>query len=106
MIDFEQKTAYDYEQEIAQRVKARRKEKGLTQAQLAEKAAVSLPSYKRFEQKGLISLHSLLDIAFALDCAPDFDELFSKRGYASLDEVIAERKKQRDGKSSKNGKKG
>ena len=36
--------------DIAHRVAARRKEQGLTQAQLAEKSGVSLGSIKRFER--------------------------------------------------------
>ena len=89
MIDFEQKTSTDMVRDVARRVRARRREMGLTQAQLAERAGMSLASYKRFEQKGLIAFQSLAAVALALRCESDFDGLFSKRGYASIDEVIA-----------------
>ena len=53
---------------------------------------MSLGSLKRFEREHQISLESLVKLAFALDCEDDFDELFSKRGYTSIEEVIADAK--------------
>lgn len=93
MISFEQKTSNDIITEVAARVKLRRKELGLTQAQLAQKAGVSLPSYKRFEQQGLIAFQSLANIAIALGCESDFDNLFSQPHYSSIEQVIAENKR-------------
>lgn len=61
----------------------------LTQMQVAERAGMSLASYRRFEQKGLVAFHSLAAIAIALDCEDDFDSLFARKAYASIDEVIA-----------------
>lgn len=37
-------------------------------------------------------MESLVKLAFALGCEDDFDGLFSKRGYASIEEVIADAK--------------
>lgn len=76
--------------EIAKRMSARRKEKKITQIQLSSRANVSLGSIKRFERTGEISLSSLIKISFALDCEDDFDVLFSKKGYSSIQEVIDE----------------
>ncbi len=92
MINFEQKMAPEISALIARRVRMRRRERKITQEQLSKKAGISLASYKRFEQKGLISLDSLIRVALALDCEDDFDALFSKRGYASIEEVIREPK--------------
>ena len=78
MISFEQKTAYDLTHEVAARVRARRKERKLTQAQMAKKAGMSFASYKRFEQTGEIAFRS----------EQDFDELFAHRQYTSIREVI------------------
>lgn len=89
MISFEQKTSTDIVAEVSKRVRARRKELGLTQVQLAQKAGMSLASYKRFEQTGCIAFQSLAAIAIALNCESDFDELFAKRAYRSIEEVIA-----------------
>lgn len=78
-------------QELAARIKQRRKEQRLTQAQLSERSEVSLGSIKRFENTGEISLTSLIKIAFALGLENDFDLLFTKKGYASIQEVIHDR---------------
>ncbi|WP_321480076.1 helix-turn-helix transcriptional regulator [uncultured Bacteroides sp.] len=81
---------------IAQRVKQRRLEKGWTQKMLAAKAGVSLPSYRRFESSGEISLRSLVMLAFALDMTDEFETLFNSRTYQSLDELMrTEQPKQR-----------
>lgn len=78
----------DINQEIAQRMVARRKERHLSQQTLSQRAQVSLGSLKRFEQTGEISLSSLIKIAFALDCMEDFDALFARRHYTSIEDVI------------------
>ena len=70
----------------------RRIEKKLTQVELSRLAGVSLGSLKRFEQTGNISLNSLIKIAFVLDCQEDFDSLFAKKGYSSIQEVIDEQR--------------
>lgn len=90
MINLEQKFAPDIMRELAQRVRKRRKEHGLTQQDLASRAGMSYGSYKRFEQQGEISLRSLVGIALALGCEDEFDLLFARRGYRSIEEVIAD----------------
>lgn len=87
------KSPDDVSRQIAERVSKRRKEKKITQVKLSEYSAVSLGSIKRFERTGEISLSSLIKIAFALGCENDFDELFAKRGYASIEEVINEKRR-------------
>jgi transcriptional regulator with XRE-family HTH domain len=76
--------------DLANRVKLRRKEQKISQKILAEKSRVSLGSIKRFETCGEISLNSLFKIAFVLGCEKDFNELFAKKAYLTLDEVINE----------------
>lgn len=81
---------------IAQRVKQRRLEKGWTQNMLATKAGVSLASYRRFESSGEISLHSLVMLAFALEMTDEFETLFSRKIYQSIDDIVkADQAKQR-----------
>lgn len=81
---------------IAKRVKQRRLEKGWTQNFLATKAGVSLASYRRFESSGEISLRSLVMLAFALEMTDEFENLFSRKTYQSIDDIIkAEQPKQR-----------
>ncbi len=84
------KSPKDVSSEIAKRISTRRKEKKITQEQLSVRADVSFGSIKRFERTGEISLSSLIKIAFALELEDDFDSLFSKKGYASIQEVLDE----------------
>lgn len=84
------KSPKDINRDIANRVRERRKEKKISQVQLSERADVSLGSLKRFERTGEISLSSLIKIAFALGYEEDFEKLFEKKGYASIQEVIDE----------------
>ena len=81
---------------IAQRVKQRRLENGWTQKMLAAKAGLSLPSYRRFESSGEISVRSLVMLAFALDMTDEFETLFSSKTYQSIDDIVkSEQTKQR-----------
>ncbi len=75
---------------IVKRMRARRKAMKLSQKALSVKADVSLGSIKRFEQTGEISLSSLIKIAYALGCEDDFEGLFAKKKYTSIQEVIDE----------------
>jgi transcriptional regulator with XRE-family HTH domain len=84
------KSPNDMNMEIAMRVRARRKEQNITQEQLSVYSDVSFGSIKRFERIGEISLSSLIKIAFALGMEDDFNSLFSKKGYTSIQEVIDE----------------
>lgn len=63
--------------EIAQKHKRLRKNAGYSQRELAERSGVSLGSIKRFEQTGLISLESLLQLAAILDRLTDFEAVFN-----------------------------
>ena len=52
-----------------------RKQKGLSQNELAERSGVSLGSLKRFETKGQVSLESLLKLVFVLGRLSDFESV-------------------------------
>lgn len=77
--------------QISARVKVRRLELNLTQEGLAARAGLKFATYRRFEQTGEISLRGLLQIAFALNSLSDFQSLFVREQYQSLDDVIGER---------------
>ncbi len=77
---------------VAERVRKRRKERHLTQAELAERAGMSFASYKRFEQKHEIAFDSLVKIAIALGCEKDFDALFATPFFSSIEELIRSEK--------------
>lgn len=64
----------------------------LTQIELAQKAGLPLTTYRRFEQKGQITLVGLLQVAFALDCMNDFNALFAKQSWATMDDMLKQAK--------------
>jgi len=78
--------------DIANAEKEKRKKRKLTQEELSARAGISLGSLRRFEQTGEISFVSLLRIAAVLDETDRFMELFTRKEYASIQEVIDERK--------------
>ena len=82
------KTPYDVSMELAEKAREKRKYMKLTQLQLAEKSGVSLSSLKRFERTGEISLSSLLKIAMVLDSLKDFEKVFEKPEYTSIEEIL------------------
>ncbi len=61
--------------EIAHKHKKLRKQRGLSQKELAERSGVSLGSLKRFETKGQVSLESLLKLVFVLGRLSDFESV-------------------------------
>ncbi len=74
---------------LAERVKRNRLELNLTQQAMAKKAGMSFPSYRRFEATGEISFKSLVKIAVVLNATEEFGNLFTRRQYRNIDEVIA-----------------
>ena len=58
--------ADDVARKIADDFRQRRVEKGLTRADIARKSGVSIANIARFEQKALISLNNLIELAIAL----------------------------------------
>ena len=64
---------------VADKAKAQRLAVNLTRHTLAEKSGVAEASIKRFETTGQISFHSLLKLAFALDCMTAFEALFAEK---------------------------
>lgn len=61
--------------EIATRVRAERLARGWTQPQLAQRAGISIGTYRLFERFGQISLHRLLAIVSALGRLGEWDAL-------------------------------
>jgi len=82
----------DIKVRLSQRIRTRRREGKISQAELAGRSGVSLGSIKRFESSGEISLASLLKIAVVLGYENDFDRLFERKNYQSIDEIIRMKK--------------
>ena len=92
-------TPTDIQRELAARVKARRLELNITQAELAERSGVSLGSLRRFESTGEISLRAFLELALVLGELKEFSALFRPLQTVSLFEE-APRPRQRSRKKS------
>lgn len=77
---------------VALNVKRQRKQRKLSQMDLAERSGVTLGSLKRFERTGQISFESLLKLAVPLNALEPFENLFAsmqdKYQNASLDELL------------------
>ena len=90
IISFNISTPDDVAKQIATRVKARRLELNLTQEGIAARAGLKFATYRRFEQTGEISLKGLLQIGFALNALSEFDTLFARKQYQSLNDILNE----------------
>ena len=86
---------------VAGNVRAMRLRRNISQKDFASKVGIALPTYRRFETTGEISLRKLVDIAKFFDVAGDFKNLFTKREYSSIEEVIKEKPNRE--RASKNG---
>jgi len=82
------KNPTDILKELAQRTKTLRKKHKMSQSELAQRANVSLGSYKRFETSGHISLDSLLKIAFILGKLNDFETVFQSNKNKDLEKLF------------------
>ena len=76
---------------VAGNVREMRLRRNLTQQDFALKIGLALPTYRRFERTGEISLRKFIEISQFLDTANDFKKLFTKREYSCIEEVISPR---------------
>lgn len=84
---FNKTTPGDINKKIAERIRAIRKRRKISQKELGEKSGVSLGSVKRFEQSGEISLLSLTKIAIALEIDDEMKNLFTDVPFLSIEEI-------------------
>lgn len=84
----------EIQKEIARKEKERRREKGITQEEMARRADLSLSSLRRFEQTGEISFASLIRIGSVLDDEKAFLGLFAPQEFKTMRELLeAKRRK-------------
>jgi transcriptional regulator with XRE-family HTH domain len=78
------------QQSIAENVQKRRLILELTQEGLAERSGVPLATLRKFEQKGIISLESLLKLLYVMGQLEELILLLkpSKPTFTSIDEVL------------------
>ena len=74
--------------EISDRVKERRLEQNFTQKAFAKRAGVGYDAYRKFENTGEVTLHNLVLCAIALDDVEGFSNLFVRKTYQSINELL------------------
>jgi transcriptional regulator with XRE-family HTH domain len=74
-------------EKVRDQMRVRRKWLGWTQKELARRSGVSYGSIKRFETKCEISFHSLVKLAFYLDCLDGVDNLFLPKEFKTKEEA-------------------
>lgn len=77
---------------MASDLRKRRIEKNISRRALSDSSGVPLATLTRFEQKGLISLESLIKLAMALGYTEEIKRLFSQPKYSTMDELLLIRK--------------
>ena len=82
---------------LSNNIRQRRVDSGLTQAGLAARSGVKLPTLRQFEQKGLISLESFLKILMVLGLLENIVKATTpiQNEFSSIDEVLKVDKKPR-----------
>lgn len=80
---------------LRQQLTAKRLSMGLTQKGLATRAGVPLPTLRKFEQTGLISLESFLKLLMILgDLGKIVDAIKPEtKGFSSIEDVLKNEKK-------------
>jgi transcriptional regulator with XRE-family HTH domain len=80
---------------LSEHLRARRIAVGFTQEGLAKRSGVKLPTLRKFEQKGVISLEGFLKLLMALDALERMMNAIKPENteFASIDEVLATDKK-------------
>jgi transcriptional regulator with XRE-family HTH domain len=88
-------TSSQAQKKLAENVRLRRLSMNLTQAGLSERSGVPLPTLRKFEQKGLISLESFLKLQMVVGGLDSMLDALSlpEQSFSSIDEVLKENKK-------------
>jgi len=84
---FDLKSPADTQRMLAGRVRAARVMMRFKQSTLAERAGVALPTLRRFEQTGEVSIKHLMLICHALGRLGEFDNLFKPPPVATMAEL-------------------
>ena len=77
--------------QLAEKIRTLRLSRKWKQSTLAKRSGVSLPSLRRFEQSGRISLQSLLRLAFTLGRLDEFSSILQPPAATSIRELEAAR---------------
>lgn len=83
---------------LGQRVKRRRLDMGLTQADAATRAGIAYRTWRRLEAEGKASIEDLVRGAVALRCEQDLAGLFPAPPATSMDALLEQQKAAADPK--------
>jgi transcriptional regulator with XRE-family HTH domain len=83
-------TASKAQVKLAENSRAKRLAMGLTQEGLAERSGVALPTLRKFEQKGVISLESYVKLIMVLGGLQEMIQVSAHKPleFSSIDEVL------------------
>ena len=87
MYSFGQISSGELMQQLAERLNARRLEKGLSRPALAGLSGVPAPTIARFEQRYAISMRQYIDLAMALGYADQLQVLMQEPIYRTMEEL-------------------
>lgn len=80
-------TPNDVERDLAQRLRAERRQRGWTQAELAKRSGLSLATVARLEHSGQGQIASLTRLCAAFGRMADFDAVLEPHAPATLEEL-------------------
>jgi len=88
-------TVLKAQQQLSHHTKARRLNMGLTQEGLSTRADVKLPTLRKFEQKGVISLESFLKLLAVLDGLESIVQAVKppEEEYSSIEDILKKNKR-------------
>lgn len=87
MYSFEQISSAELMQQLADRVKSRRLERGLSRQALSELSGVPAPTIARFEQHYAISMRQYVDLVATLGYTDQLQEIMREPRYKTLEEL-------------------
>ena len=79
VLDFKFATPDELTKTLGQRLKALRLSVGLQQAEVAQRAGLSLGTVKTLERSGQCTMQSMVRVAQALGCIDDLQNVFERR---------------------------
>lgn len=86
------KTSAELALSIGQRIKRRRLDMGLTQADAATRSGIAYRTWRRLEAEGKASIEDLVRAAVALRCEQDLAALFPPPPATSMDALLQQQK--------------
>lgn len=78
------------QKDLAERAKEQRQSRHCSREKMAQQTGVSYASIRRFETTGEISLGSFVKIAVNLGFSNEINNLFTRKYYSSIQEIIDE----------------